>query len=213
MAGLDVPARARGVVSRELEKEFETRIQTLRHEYEMKMADLKASYPRVVARRMAEGLVKRSGTRTVAELLREAERTPGLTPIGAEVLGGAGGNGAPPVASAPAASVTTEAERRPAPAAPPAAVQVAQEDEGLRMEPYIDSALCTSCNDCINVNGQLFAYNESKQAYIKDLRAGTFAQLVQAAEKCPAGIIHPGDPTDPNEPNLEKWILRAKPFN
>ena len=86
-------------------------------------------------------------------------------------------------------------------------------DDDLRMEPYIDTALCTSCNDCLDINRQLFAYDENKQAYIKDARAGTFKQLVQAAEKCPAAIIHPGDPLDPSEPDLEKWIERAKPFN
>ena len=81
------------------------------------------------------------------------------------------------------------------------------------MEPYIDTALCTSCNECTNMNGQMFAYDENKQAYIKDPKAGTYAQLVQAAEKCPAAIIHPGDPLDPNEKDLEKWIKRAEPFN
>jgi pyruvate-ferredoxin/flavodoxin oxidoreductase len=59
----------------------------------------------------------------------------------------------------------------------------------------------------------LFKYNDQKQAYIADPRAGTFKELVMAAEKCPAEIIHPGDPLDPNEPDLEKWIKRAEPFN
>ncbi|HEX6200907.1 MAG TPA: ferredoxin, partial [Thermoanaerobaculia bacterium] len=86
-------------------------------------------------------------------------------------------------------------------------------DDELRMEPYIDTALCTSCNDCTNINGRMFAYDGNKQAYIRDATAGTFAQLVQAAEKCPAGIIHPGDPLDPDEPDLEKWMKRAEPFN
>ena len=39
------------------------------------------------------------------------------------------------------------------------------------------------------------------------------AQLVQAAEKCPALIIHPGTPLNPKEKDLEKWIARAAPFN
>jgi ferredoxin len=80
-------------------------------------------------------------------------------------------------------------------------------------EPYIDSYLCTSCNDCININSRMFAYNENKQAYIKDASAGTFKELVKSAEKCPARIIHPGKPKDPNEPGLDKLIKRAEPFN
>jgi pyruvate-ferredoxin/flavodoxin oxidoreductase len=228
MAGLDVPARARGRVSRELEKEFETRVQTLRHEYEMKMADLKATYPKVVARRMAEGLIRNAGGRTVEELLTEVGRVPGLDPIGADVLadvpglGSSDGNGATSTATAAPTSVvgatveTTPAGDGTAPAAETPSLEAApepEEDDSLGLEPYIDSALCTSCNDCMNINGQVFVYNENKQAVIKDARAGTFAQIVQAAEKCPAGIIHPGDPLDPNEPDLEKWIERAKPFN
>ena len=81
------------------------------------------------------------------------------------------------------------------------------------MQPYIETERCTSCNECTNLNKRMFSYNENKQAFIKDAKAGTFAQLVQAAEKCPAGIIHPGDPVNPKEKDLDKWIERAKPFN
>jgi pyruvate-ferredoxin/flavodoxin oxidoreductase len=81
------------------------------------------------------------------------------------------------------------------------------------MEPWIETARCTSCNECTNINGRLFAYDDNKQAYIKDALAGTFAEIVQAAERCPAGIIHPGDPLNPNEKNLDKWVKRAEPFN
>jgi pyruvate-ferredoxin/flavodoxin oxidoreductase len=59
----------------------------------------------------------------------------------------------------------------------------------------------------------MFAYDENKQAYIKDPRAGTFQELVRAAERCTAKIIHPGTPLDPSEPDLEQWIARAQPFN
>ena len=81
------------------------------------------------------------------------------------------------------------------------------------MEPYIETARCTSCNECININSKLFAYDENKQAYIKDQKAGTFAEIVQAAERCPARIIHPGTPLNPKEKDLGKWIERAQPFN
>jgi pyruvate-ferredoxin/flavodoxin oxidoreductase len=104
-----------------------------------------------------------------------------------------------------------------APASPgDAAVAVAEPEEegdGMSMEAYIETPRCTSCNDCTNLNSRMFAYDENKQAYIKDVHAGTYAQLVQAAEKCPAGIIHPGDPVNPKEKDLEKWVKRAEPFN
>ena len=59
----------------------------------------------------------------------------------------------------------------------------------------------------------MFAYNEDKQAILKDPKAGTYADLVEAAEICPAKCIHPGKPLNPNEPNLEELMARAAPFN
>ncbi len=61
-------------------------------------------------------------------------------------------------------------------------------------DPYIDSFLCTSCNDCFKINPRVFAYDANKQAYIADASAGTYAELVKAAEGCPAKCIHPGTP-------------------
>jgi ferredoxin len=89
-----------------------------------------------------------------------------------------------------------------------------EEEEELSFEdPWIDTMLCTSCNDCLNINPILFFYNENKQAEFGDLNAGTYAQLVEAAEICPAHCIHPGRPSNPNEAGLEELILRAAPFN
>jgi len=80
-------------------------------------------------------------------------------------------------------------------------------------DPWIDSDMCTSCNDCLNINTVLFVYNESKQAVLGDLNSGTYAQLVEGAEICPVHCIHPGKPRNPDEPGLEELIKRAEPFN
>ena len=58
----------------------------------------------------------------------------------------------------------------------------------------------------------MFRYNENKQAYIADLSAGTFRQLVEAAEACQVAIIHPGKPRNPGEPGLAELVERARPF-
>ena len=211
MAGLDVPASARDAIEGSMGAEFETRLAALREEYEVKLADLKATYPKVIARRMAEGLLKLGdGQMTVTDLLTRAEATPGLTPIG-PMDGGDFGGGGTATAVAPAATAVKAPAATPAAAAPAHAAE--EEEESLGMEAYIETARCTSCNECTNLNSRMFSYNESKQAYVKDVNAGTFAQLVKAAEKCPAGIIHPGDPVNPKEKDLEKWIKRAEPFN
>lgn len=79
--------------------------------------------------------------------------------------------------------------------------------------PWIETARCTTCNECTQINNRLFAYNENMQAYIADPDAGTFRQMVEAAESCQVSIIHPGQPRDPDEPNLDELIERAEPFN
>jgi ferredoxin len=87
------------------------------------------------------------------------------------------------------------------------------EDELSFDEPWLDTAMCTTCDDCMGINKMMFVYNDDKQAIIKDPQAGTFADLVAAAEICPAKCIHPGKPLDPNEAGLAELIVRAEPFN
>ncbi len=79
-------------------------------------------------------------------------------------------------------------------------------------EAWIETARCTTCDECTNLNPRMFAYNEDKQACISDLHAGTFRDLVQAAEACQVAIIHPGEPWDPDEPGLGDLRRRAAAF-
>jgi ferredoxin len=88
-----------------------------------------------------------------------------------------------------------------------------KEETVISKEAWVDSDECTSCNDCTDKYGNLFAYNEEKQAYLKDASKGTYEQLVKAAENCPAACIHPGLPLNPNETNLDKLTKRAAKFN
>jgi hypothetical protein len=50
------------------------------------------------------------------------------------------------------------------------------------------------------------------QAYITDPDAGTYRELVEAAESCQVCIIHPGKPQNSNESDLDELIKRAEPF-
>jgi len=78
---------------------------------------------------------------------------------------------------------------------------------------WIESALCTSCDECTRINPRIFAYNTNKQAFVKDPKGGPYRDLVKAAEKCTAQVIHPGLPQDPNEKDLDKLIKRAAKYN
>jgi ferredoxin len=80
-------------------------------------------------------------------------------------------------------------------------------------DPYIDTLLCTSCNECTQLNSLLFRYNADKQAYIADASAGTFAELVRAAELCPARCIHPGNPRAGDDTATPELVARAAVFN
>jgi ferredoxin len=105
-----------------------------------------------------------------------------------------------PEAAAPAGEATTEEA-------------VEEEDEVSFDEPWIDAPLCTTCNECTNINSRLFKYNADNQAYIADATAGTFAQLVNAAIKCPARCIHPGAPRSDDDTATEELQAKAAQFN
>jgi ferredoxin len=117
---------------------------------------------------------------------------------------------APAVAAAAVAPVAPGAAAEPTPTA---VGEAAAEKGPAIVEPYIDSALCTTCDDCTKLNSRMFRYNENKQAYIADVTAGTFAELVKAAEKCPARCIHPGAPRKGDRSATEAMLKRAARFN
>ncbi len=79
-------------------------------------------------------------------------------------------------------------------------------------EPFIETVRCSTCDECVNRNNKMFRYNQNKQAYIEDLNAGTYRQMVEAAEACKLALIHPGKPWNPDEPDLDELMRRAAPF-
>lgn len=111
---------------------------------------------------------------------------------------------------APATPAVTLASAPTASAA--ASAPVEQEPERSPDEAYIETARCSTCNECTTLNNKMFAYNANQQAYIADVNAGTYAQLVEAAENCQVSIIHPGKPRNAKEPGLEELLKRAELF-
>jgi len=204
MAGLEVAPDVREQVERSLDEELGGKLDALRAEYEAKIASLREQYPPLIARRLAEGLLREgNGTRTIADLLASVGDVPVLS--------------MPPRASAaaPAPSAAAPVHEETSAAAPgaTAVAEDEEDDEDLAVDPYIETIRCTTCNECTNLNGKLFAYNAKKQAVFKDPRAGTFRDIVTAAERCPVEIIHPGTPLNPKEKDLDKWVKRAARFN
>jgi pyruvate-ferredoxin/flavodoxin oxidoreductase len=120
-----------------------------------------------------------------------------------------------PVAAAASAAATAAPAASAAPAptiVEAAAAQPREEEAEPGLGPWIESERCTSCDECIQVNRRIFAYDDRKHAYVKDAKAGPFRDLVLAAERCPAAIIHPGTPLDPGEKDLAQWVERARRF-
>ena len=179
----------RDKVSDEKEAEFEAKIDAIRAEYEAQIESLKQSYPQEVARRMAEALMGQGSN--LDSFVNSVAAVP-AAPVSSPVV---------KAAAAPAA---------PAPAAPAAP----SEEEGEPgMAPWIEEDTCTACGDCLKVNSKLFVYGDSGKATITDPKNGSFKDLVVAAERCPSGSIHPGEPINKKEKNLDKLVARAEPFN
>ncbi|MBM4207347.1 MAG: pyruvate ferredoxin oxidoreductase [Gammaproteobacteria bacterium] len=81
------------------------------------------------------------------------------------------------------------------------------------MAPWLETEYCSSCEECIKLNPKIFAYNKDNKAYIMNPEGGPYSDLVKAAEKCAARVIHPGLPKDRTEKDIDKWIKRGEKFN
>ncbi|MDH3645896.1 MAG: 2-oxoacid:acceptor oxidoreductase family protein [Gammaproteobacteria bacterium] len=131
---------------------------------------------------------------------------------GVAVLAGALAESAAEPASARAGEAPAEAQTATA-AAPvtAAAAKAAVSDE--YMAPWIETAECTSCDECLDINPDIFAYDADDKAYIKNPDGGPYRDLVKAAEKCTAEVIHPGLPRDRSDKDIDKWIKRGQKKN
>lgn len=144
----------------------------------------------------------------------EAEKQGELESLRAEMAAAA-------PAPAQSASVAPAAAETQAPDAPQAADSGAEAPpaEAAPLEPevnsddlWIETVRCTTCNECTDLNNQIFAYDDNMQAYVADPDGGPFKDIVVAAENCQVAIIHPGKPRNPKEPGLEDLIKRAEIF-
>jgi pyruvate-ferredoxin/flavodoxin oxidoreductase len=203
MAGDAVSEGIRDELSAKMEHEFEERLSALRAEHEASVQELKRTYPRLVARRMAEALL---GPQDALARLTESV---GPGPAAA----------APKPVAAPLEAGTVEVPAASVPEVPAAVGEPTGtgkgngQDDGLELGPWIDKPTCTSCDECIKVNPKLFVYNTDKKATITDPKLGSYKDMVTAAERCSSKSIRPGAPLNPRERNVDKWIARAAPFN
>jgi pyruvate-ferredoxin/flavodoxin oxidoreductase len=114
---------------------------------------------------------------------------------------------------ATAAASTAAKSVPPKPAAAASAAGEAPAAGEQYMAPWLDTQECTACDECTNLNDRIFAYDASKKAYIKDPDGGPYRDLVKAAEKCTARIIHPGLPRERGDKDILKWIKRGEKYN
>ncbi|WP_428264655.1 2-oxoacid:acceptor oxidoreductase family protein [Haliangium sp.] len=161
---------------------------------------------------MLRALAGVEGSAQAAENVEDKVRQELVGRLAAGLMQLAAGNGAVP---ATAAVEALAAGALPALAAAEAAESGTGDGagDGDYMAPWIDSEECTACDECIKLNPNMFVYDDKKKAYIKDASAGTYEQLVKAAERCTAGVIHPGLPRDRGIKGIDKLIQRAQAFN
>jgi pyruvate-ferredoxin/flavodoxin oxidoreductase len=152
------------------------------------------------------GLEERTRQDVVRKIASGLMRLAGGGELPAGLLDGAAAAGEDLIASE--GSSATGAAGSPAAGSPAAGSPAAD-----YMAPWLDTQECTACDECININSAIFAYNDDKKAFIKDPLAGPYKDLVKAAEKCTAQVIHPGLPADRSEADINKWIARGAKYN
>jgi pyruvate-ferredoxin/flavodoxin oxidoreductase len=148
---------------------------------------------------MLKGLAGVDREEAPAADLENQIRTEIVQKIAGSLMQMAGGEGSVALASAPVAEGAAPAAQAPV--------------DGDYMAPWIDTDQCTTCDECININKKIFVYNDQKKAVIKDPKGGPYKDIVKAAEKCTAQVIHPGLPADRSPKDIEKWIKRAEKYN
>jgi pyruvate-ferredoxin/flavodoxin oxidoreductase len=153
LAGIEVSEHMREAVGEGVSRKLEQKLADLKTEYEDKIAQLTSQYPILIARKIAEGLLKANGNETVSQLLEKAEswKGPAFKPSPGMAFG-----------AAPAAEMEAQeaAAVEPVPAEGPPPVAEEDEDEALSNEAWIETIRCTSCDECTAINNKLFAYNE-----------------------------------------------------
>jgi len=194
---------------RELNSEFQEKLAALQAEHEAALAQAEAQGRAQAAQQMAQGLIRLAAGESIADFGLQisdlSSATESLTPSDGGEPAEAGGEAAvaAPKEVAPAVDL----------ARPEELMAEAVEEASQNGVAWIETEFCTTCNDCLNINPRIFAYDDNEQAYIADPKAGPFRDIVMAAEQCPVEIIHPGEPQDPYEDNLEQWVKRAEPYN
>lgn len=176
-----------------LNREFEAQMQ-------QRMAELTETHAREIEQVREESA--RGAMERLADYLLDLDvsaMVPAASPV------------APPVA-VPTPKQEEAKTEAPAEKVVPAA-KAAEEVKLELAEAWVETPLCTTCNECINLNDRIFKYNADKQAYIANAAGGPFADIVKAAENCPVSIIHPGAPLNPKEPGLDALVKRAAKFN
>jgi hypothetical protein len=181
--------RAAEVARREAQREAEVEREVLRAEYERRIELARAEAG-------AEAMDR------LVHVLLSAESLPVSTGVPTRPS-------STPLAPRPAGTPANQIASAPA----PVSVAADEEESGGFDEPYIDTPLCTSCNECTAANPVLFKYDGNKQATIGNAAGGTFLELVTSAEKCPARCIHPGKPRAGDASATPDVVARAVRFN
>ncbi|MCK4710336.1 MAG: ferredoxin, partial [Gammaproteobacteria bacterium] len=77
---------------------------------------------------------------------------------------------------------------------------------------WIETPECDGCEECVKINPKIFVFNADDQAEVLNPKAGSYKDIVRAAEKCTVSCIHPGTPWNDSEKDLDKLVQRAQAF-
>ena len=175
-------------IRKEAEANFHAEVEALKSRYQQEIETVRTDTARDALGQLARVLIEMEPGQDFNLKSSAPEHTAGAAPI-----------------ETPEAPVEVES----------AAANPVAESEVLNVveEAYVETELCTSCNECVTMNPLLFKYNANKQVELGSLEAGTFLQLVSAAEKCPSRCIHPGSPRAGDSTVTDELVAKAVKFN
>ena len=159
---------------------------------------------------LRRGLAQPAGARRRAQFARREVARAGKENLGRAGEGGGSAAAASQQASAPAvapAAAPLQRQRRRLRSPSPK-----QRRNARRTRPISRPSVAAAATSARRSTTRCSPTTPTNRHPSSRLDAGTYRQLVEAAENCQLSIIHPGKPRNPNEPGLDELIKRAEPF-
>ena len=82
-------------------------------------------------------------------------------------------------------------------------------------EPWLDTAMCTTCDDCMGINKMMFTFTTTTSRRLSSDPEGRQLSPIswRRPKSVPPSAFTRANRSNPNEAGLEELMARAEPFN